>query len=209
MSDSDGIRLSFSLHVGLVSLSDKSTFSSALGSALRFEFVGVDRGSGVGRQVEVPRFGVSLFDFEEANGKLLINSGVIVVHVESLLGPVGYSSSSHSLNADVSTVVLQPVVVDGSKTLGTLAAELVSGEGDVGPPIVGEGDFAGNSLLFEGGERQNTHLIGLSLMFVPFGLLAPVVVIGEVPLDGWLVVEHLHFDDVARVASPHGRGLSQ
>lgn len=93
-----------------------------------------------------------------------------MIHVQSLFGPMCYGLSRYGLNPHISAVFLQPIVFDGSEGFGALAAEIMSGELDVGPPVSCESDVADLSALVEGGEGKEAHLILLSLMLITFYL---------------------------------------
>ena len=79
---------------------------------------------------------------------------------------MGHWFTIHSLNSNVRAVVFQPIVGDGSKAFGALAAKIVVGELDIGPSVGGESDDAGLSPFVEGGEWKEAHLILLSFVLV-------------------------------------------
>lgn len=110
--------------------------------------------------------------------------------------------------ANEGAAFLQPIVSDRAEAFGALAAEVVSGVGDVEVSISGEGDVTGFSCFSEGSDRKGAGLVGLwAFVLVPFDFLCPVVVVSEVPSCDWFVVEEFDFNCVGRITSPEGRFL--
>ena len=54
-----------------------------------------------------------------------------MIQIQALLGPVGHCLLINSFNPNISAIILEPIVSDGSETLGTLATEIMVGEFDV------------------------------------------------------------------------------
>ena len=118
-------------------------------------------------------------------------------------------SSLNSLDSNIRTVCLKPIVSDAAKTFGTFAAEVVlSWVSQIDPSISRHYDIAGNTSCAESGIGKEANFILLGcLVLVPLNFLIPVVVISEGPVDNWMVILHFDFDSVSWVSSPRGRSL--
>ena len=92
---------------------------------MRLEFVRIDGTCRVGIQVKVPRLGFSVLDFEESHGELFVNSGVEVVQVLALLGPMSHRFTVEGFDSNIGAAGLEPVVSHTSEAFGALAAEIL------------------------------------------------------------------------------------
>jgi hypothetical protein len=113
-----------------------------------------------------------------------------------------HSLSFNGLHTNVGTIVLQPVIVNRSKTFSAFTAKVMFWELDVRPSISCKGDVADLSSLVERGQRQETHLILLGLVLISFNLLTPIIVIDEVPCGDGFVVQHFDLNCISGIASP-------